>query len=513
MLDSVDGVNRADMNDSGLSEAEARGIGRRPDPGSPRARAMAWLLLIPLLAGVLVLQHFRPPPEPPESLVTPPGPVEPFTVMAKVEVKLWHASTQTGKSEPTLPAALMENLDGSATSPLDRIRAAVVAAEMVGPAEARTRLSKVEDELNQIQPKAGPLDPGFSEADIGLMRESVRKLETLYQGGGETSISEEDQRFLVDHHGWFGRLAIVHARPASDPVKAQMLGGGVAIVLLLVAACLIGFVSVLTGLVLLIVAVTKLASGTLPARFDRPAPGGSVYLETVAVFLAAFLLLQPLKWGLSVLFGGAAWLDPLSLALQWLVLPAIAWPVVRGVSWARLRADMGWHAERGVWREIGAGFVGYLAGLPVFLLGVIISFTAIIIREALRSQGGGSPGEPPSNPIVDVVGAGSPVVLVMLYALASVWAPIVEEAVFRGAFYRHLRARLPVVIAAAFSGVVFAAMHGYDVVMLGPVFALGFNFALLREWRGSLIAPMTAHAIHNGVLLAFVITLINLLGT
>jgi len=29
---------------------------------------------------------------------------------------------------------------------------------------------------------------------------------------------------------------------------------------------------------------------------------------------------------------------------------------------------------------------------------------------------------------------------------------------------------------------------------------LGFGFGLLREWRGSLIAPITAHAMHNGAL-------------
>jgi membrane protease YdiL (CAAX protease family) len=37
--------------------------------------------------------------------------------------------------------------------------------------------------------------------------------------------------------------------------------------------------------------------------------------------------------------------------------------------------------------------------------------------------------------------------------------------------------------------------------------ALGFNFSMMREWRGSLIAPMTAHLLHNGTLLTLVILL------
>lgn len=487
--------------------------GRRPDPGSRRARLLAWLLLIPLLVGVVAVQHLEPPPEPPESLVTPPGTVDTFTLVSKLEAKVWYAGVRAGTTDPALAASLMENLDQQARYPLERLRGAIVAGELLGPAEARARLAGVEDELDQLRPKAEAKDPGYFAQDLELMRETARKLRALYDGGGEAALSGDDQQFLVDYHGWFGRLALMHGRPVTDPVKEQLLGGGLMIMLLLILAGLGGVAIGITGLVLLIIAIVKLASGEVRSGFDPPAPGGSVYLETVAAFFTAFLLLEAVKVALIAAVGHPPWLGGVMLAMQWAVLPVIAWPLVRGVPWARLRADMGWHSGRGVGREIAAGVVGYMAGLPIFLLGVLVSFTAIIIREAVRrALGGAGPPEPPSNPIFDLVGGGSPFLLLMLYVLASVWAPIVEEAVFRGAFYRHLRARLPVVIAAMVTGLVFAAVHGYDVLMLGPVFALGFNFALLREWRGSLIAPMTAHALHNGVLLAFVIILISLLG-
>ena len=54
-------------------------------------------------------------------------------------------------------------------------------------------------------------------------------------------------------------------------------------------------------------------------------------------------------------------------------------------------------------------------------------------------------------------------------------------------------------------------MHGYEFLMLAPVMALGFTFALMREWRGSLIAPMTAHFVHNGALMSFLILLMPVL--
>jgi membrane protease YdiL (CAAX protease family) len=37
--------------------------------------------------------------------------------------------------------------------------------------------------------------------------------------------------------------------------------------------------------------------------------------------------------------------------------------------------------------------------------------------------------------------------------------------------------------------------------------ALGFIFAMLREWRGSLIAPITAHALNNGMVVTALLIL------
>ena len=54
-------------------------------------------------------------------------------------------------------------------------------------------------------------------------------------------------------------------------------------------------------------------------------------------------------------------------------------------------------------------------------------------------------------------------------------------------------------------------MHGYEFVMLLPVMSLGFGFALMREWRGSLIASMTAHLLHNGTALTFMFAFLSVL--
>ena len=53
-------------------------------------------------------------------------------------------------------------------------------------------------------------------------------------------------------------------------------------------------------------------------------------------------------------------------------------------------------------------------------------------------------------------------------------------------------------------------MHGYELVLLGPVIALGFTFAFMREWRGSLGGAIVIHVLHNASVLALLISMTRL---
>jgi membrane protease YdiL (CAAX protease family) len=177
------------------------------------------------------------------------------------------------------------------------------------------------------------------------------------------------------------------------------------------------------------------------------------------------------------------------MVLLWLPAAALLWPRVRGVPWRTLRAELGWTIGRGVPREIGAGLVGYLAGLPIVALG--LGLTLLLNRLT---------GEDASHPIARDAAGGSAFRVVLLLC---VWAPLVEESVFRGALYRSLRPALRPVAAAAIVGVIFAALHPQGWTAIPVLASLGLSFALIREWRGTLIAPMAAHALHNGFVAAF----------
>ncbi|MDA8908926.1 CPBP family intramembrane metalloprotease, partial [bacterium] len=88
----------------------------------------------------------------------------------------------------------------------------------------------------------------------------------------------------------------------------------------------------------------------------------------------------------------------------------------------------------------------------------------------------------------------------LCFFLAAVFAPVFEELFFRGALHRWLRGRFGFLVSALLTGAIFAALHPQGWLGIPALAAIGVGFSLLRESRDSLIAPMVAHAINNGVL-------------
>jgi membrane protease YdiL (CAAX protease family) len=78
-----------------------------------------------------------------------------------------------------------------------------------------------------------------------------------------------------------------------------------------------------------------------------------------------------------------------------------------------------------------------------------------------------------------------------------VFAPVLEEVVFRGLLYGTLRRGLGWPAAAVLSGAVFAVAHGYGLAGFGSVFVSGVMWAVAYEKTGSLLPGMAAHAVNN----------------
>ena len=78
-----------------------------------------------------------------------------------------------------------------------------------------------------------------------------------------------------------------------------------------------------------------------------------------------------------------------------------------------------------------------------------------------------------------------------------VWAPLVEEVVFRGILYGTLRTKLGIGPAALLSAGVFGAVHGYGMLGLASVFWSGIIWAVAYERTRSLWPAILAHGMNN----------------
>lgn len=75
---------------------------------------------------------------------------------------------------------------------------------------------------------------------------------------------------------------------------------------------------------------------------------------------------------------------------------------------------------------------------------------------------------------------------------------ICEEILFRGVLARAISRQLPIVLAAAISGAVFAAYH-LSLVQALPTLTLGFVLALIAIRADSSLPAMLAHALNNAL--------------
>jgi membrane protease YdiL (CAAX protease family) len=361
----------------------------------------------------------------------------------------------------------------------DEVRLAIVKAEIRGP----------DDALDQLETMSHRVDP------FGELAGDIAALQEIYEVGPE-SVSPDDREGLIERHGWYGHVALTFGSPKTDPDRRDLLGGGGVFMLAITPIMLAILVGLMASLPLAITAIIMVGLGNFRLRLQMPAPGGSVYFETFALFLLAFLALILISPIIEAEGGRIAEIS--ALLGPWVIAPVVLWPLVRGVPWKTLRRDLGWSRGEGVFKEIGCGFVGYLASLPAYIIVVLMMVVAEIVR--LEIMGGPDENPPPDELMLDLSGPDRWFKLAALMAMLTLWAPIVEETIFRGALFRHMTGRIHWIFAALISSIIFGAIHPYPIIGIVPVALLGLVFALMRRWRGSLIAPMTAHALHNGTI-------------
>lgn len=363
--------------------------------------------------------------------------------------------------------------------------------------DTKTLTRSDEDALRVLMLKGWMNDSWPTEADLervamksAALGRDVVTLEQMKSSQGKVDADAWKQ--LHQRHGWIADLAHAQTLAADDPARQAVVQQGMGTAMVLVGATLLGMIAAVGGLVLMILAILRWRRGKLQLTLARRSrEHGGVLIEGFAIYLMLFLLLPWLLHFLPMKLPRWAGYGPALAAL----FIGMAWPLMRGMQRPLWREALGLHRGQGLLREMGAGVLGWLAALPLLVLGMIAA--SWIMKFT---------GDFPSHPIVDVF-AGDGWAKLGAIVLAVVWAPISEEVMFRGLLFPGLSAWLRWLLGMLMGAFVFAVIHPQGWAGVPAIMALAATFSLLRMWRQSLIAPMTAHALNNGIMCAMMLLL------
>ncbi len=230
----------------------------------------------------------------------------------------------------------------------------------------------------------------------------------------------------------------------------------------------------------------------LPEGVQRQPPWPALFaLWGFLVGIGATLVGSAMLAAVVAAFGGKAdgpLFTIVGTLVQGLCFAAAAWFFASRVAKPRL-----WHfglRSARFWPTLGWAALGILTFYLVTLVyGALVHPDA---KQKTVQQLGGDQGT------LGLIVAGTMVIAV---------APVIEEFFFRGFFYRALRNRMSIAVAALIDGGLFGIIHfsggGLDgLLILPPLAILGVLFCLVYERTGTLLAPIGMHALNNTIAFA-----------
>jgi len=388
-----------------------------------------------------------------------------------------------------------------------RIAYAILLNEVAGADVAFESLAETDQRLKDAGLELSEDQQRLRKVVAGLF-ESYAK-----QDWAASKVSDDDKNWLTEKMSWIGKLAQAPVFAAAPDLRTAVETEAMMTLVKSGIAMLVGFLCGIAGLVLAVILLVKLSQGKLASQFEHRASRHNIYVETFAIWMAVFFGGQILMGAILQSLGLPEGVTALALTpvIFFGSLIALAWPVVRGVSFADVRCDIGWRGN--LFTESITGLMAYLALIPAVMLAFIVvlimmaTFAAIASPEDFSHTGG------PSHPIQEMIMQGDLLVIGFVILAACVAAPIVEETMFRGVLYRHLRdwtagwrIGASVVLSCVVGSFVFAAIHPQGIYGVPLLMTLAIGFSLVREWRDSLLAAITMHAINNAA-----VTLVMLL--
>jgi membrane protease YdiL (CAAX protease family) len=150
--------------------------------------------------------------------------------------------------------------------------------------------------------------------------------------------------------------------------------------------------------------------------------------------------------------------------------------------------SLGGFSRIGFFRTTVTGAVLILAAYPLIFLADVVT------QRLLRSP-------PQRQAIVEMFSESTTLEQrILIIMLAVSLAPLAEEFIFRFFIYGVVRRYFGRAVGVVVSALLFAAVHAH-LPSFAPLFVLGSCFAIAYEWSGSILVPMTMHALFNAITL------------
>lgn len=364
--------------------------------------------------------------------------------------------------------------------------------------EARRRLAVLEyefkhgDPLEMLRPLPNAKDSLSGEA----LRRNAEAWMKLY---GEVPPKREEIPVIVKEIrstplGWWAKLAESHAyERAGDVMRSEQLRKEIRSESTTLALTFGGLLCllVLAGLVGLIVWIVVLLFKRWRSLPERPFP--DMHPE----------ILDGSLWGVNLFFIIAFAIGLLGLRSDTLFLTELAY---LGIAVGVLSYLRSWSRTTGIsfkslgllpqkpFQEIVSGVLAYCAYLvPLVPIMILLSFLWSVLPEQ-------------TNPLTEkAMDELSMWEKISIFLQAAVFAPFIEEIVFRGLLFSVLWQRTGRVWLSAFaSGYLFAVIHPQFLGGLVAITLLGTLTALLYAYTRSLLPCMIVHALNNGAVTLFV---------
>lgn len=329
-----------------------------------------------------------------------------------------------------------------------------------------------------------PIDEWMQELEDEPLRALVKR---SLEGG----IGEDERDELRSYVGWFAELA--PSTGGAEPPNIDRIRSKSIVVLLVLSGFVIaGLCLLVVGACLLVYHISTTTNGKRENTFQPSGLRNGYLFEAFSLYLGLVTL--------GALAGAFVGSPVTIIGYVAAVLVPLFWPRIRGISWGEFCQAIGWHRGKGWMREIGAGVIGYMGVLSVASIGIMLTAALSFLGQYFAENEVG----PEPHPIIGWIDEGGFLAKIACLFLAAGFAPFFEETFFRGTFHRYLRERMRFIWAALLAGVIFAALHPQGLFAIPALASMGVGFALIREWRDSLVAPMVAHAINNGLLVGLI---------